>query len=73
MKTLNEFINEIDMSELREQKKVLYELADHFESKREYNVFNALDGIIHLLDSLQDYAVDEMGMDEKNVFLMSEE
>jgi hypothetical protein len=73
MKTLNEFINQIDLSELREQKKVLYELSEHFESKKEYKVFNALDGIIYLLDALQDYAVDEMGMNEKDVFIQSEE
>lgn len=73
MKTLDEFINQIDLSELREQKKVLLELVEYFESKKEYKVFNALDGIIYLLDALQDYAVDEMGIDEKIVFIQNEE
>ena len=73
MKTLDEFINEIDLFELRRQKRYLYELCEWLESKRETESASYLEGIINLLDKLQDYAVDEMGMDGKNVFIQSED
>jgi hypothetical protein len=61
------FLTDIDWKRLREQKKILVEMTfTHGKFTLEENV--ALDGIINLIDSLQDYAVDEMGISEKEVF-----
>lgn len=54
-----EFIKNIDWKQLREQK--LYLLQTGIETE-------PMDGIIHLLDALQDYAADELGLGEEVVF-----
>lgn len=59
-----EFIAKIDWELLREQKKNLINAC-----KRCYN----LNGILYLIDELQDYAVDVMGIDEDTVFNLKED
>ena len=54
-----DFIMNIDWKQLREQK--LYLLQTGIETE-------PIDGIIHLLDALQDYAADELGLGEELVF-----
>jgi hypothetical protein len=74
-------IKKIDWSELRGQKTVLIKLADVIRDTKPQPVNgdmvlilvpkdaeDALDGIINLIDSIQDYAVDEMGIPEIHVF-----
>ena len=62
-----EFIQKIDWKLLRKQKLTLLETIDDMEKRNsEYykDSIEDLTGILHLIDSLQDYAVDEMGIDE---------
>jgi hypothetical protein len=64
-----QFMFEIDWELLREQKEKIIDLADDEEHKRftpeEITVF---DGIIHLIDAIQDYAVDECEFPTQEVF-----
>jgi hypothetical protein len=66
MKEYPEFIRNIDWQLIREQKKILLELSsfDYFTG----NTHEAFEGILGILDALQDFAVDEMGIDENEVF-----
>ena len=64
-----EFINNIDWSLLRQQKTTLLETIEAekggFEEMLDYLV-----GIVNLIDHLQDYAVDVLGINENYVFDM---
>lgn len=60
--TTPEFIKNIDWKLLEVQKQFLIDF-NHPHS----------DGIVSLIDSIQDYAVDELGMDENVVFNFSKE
>lgn len=66
-----QLISKIDFTTLRTQKKTLIEMIDDMEKKNaEYykdDVSN-LSGILNLIDSLQDFAVDVMGLNPINVF-----
>lgn len=61
-----EFINKINWSDLRTQKGLLLETINNDAIDPEHK--DALQGILHLIDALQDYAVDEMGIDEMHIF-----
>jgi len=71
-----EFIREIDFKLLREQKALLLKIinicqgANDLTSSEIATLVKAeeLDGIVHLLDALQDYCTDELGIDEIEVF-----
>ena len=66
-----DFIQKMDWELLRNQKRILLEETIDMEKKNaEYYkpVTDAFDGIIHLLDAIQDYAVDVLGIGEKVVF-----
>jgi hypothetical protein len=52
-----EFINKIDWKLLQQQKAWLLYKDEEYA-----------DGIINIIDSIQDYAVDELGIDEDLVF-----
>lgn len=68
--TLEEFIGKIDLPMLRGQKRALYSIrSEVLSEEQEY----ALTGIIHLIDAIQDYAVDVMGVPENEVFNLSED
>ena len=60
-----QFINDIDWDLLRDQKNTIVGLASS-----PFNIVSLLnlDGIIHLIDSIQDYAVDVAGIDNEIVF-----
>jgi len=74
----NNPINKIDFTELRNQKTTLLETIRFLEESGIMSEFdpnvdtveivNNLTGILHLIDSLQDYAVDELGWDQMLVF-----
>jgi hypothetical protein len=68
MKEYPEFIRNIDWPLLRQQKQCILEISSMgcFTEKD----YDALIGIVCLLDDLQDFAVDEMGIDEDEVFNM---
>jgi hypothetical protein len=66
METLvKEFLNGIDWKLLRKQKKTLIKVntlgLEHTDAQN-------LEGILHLIDGLQDFAVDHGGISEKKVF-----
>ena len=62
-----EFIKTIDWSLLRQQKITLLEtiVAEEGGFKE---MLNNLEGIVNLIDAIQDYAVDVLGIDENYVF-----
>lgn len=64
-KNAEELIKGIDFSMLKEQKKVLLILI---EDNNNVLVVEKLEGIIGLIDEVQDYAVDVLGFDENLVF-----
>lgn len=64
---------DIDFKLLRKQKRNILKLITHLEHKRVADqdcekFINSLDGIISILDSIQDQAVDSCGIPEKIVF-----
>lgn len=61
-----EFITKIDFTTLRNQKATLLNVIDGLE-KCNANT-DDLNGILYLLDALQDYAVDVLGIPETHVF-----
>ncbi len=65
-KNTPKFIKDIDYTLLREQKSSLLELLSD-KKIMSANQHMDLVGLVHLLDSLQDYAV-ETGIDENIVF-----
>lgn len=67
LKVIPPFISKIDWKLLRSQKRVLNEMRMRTRAKDKA----ALDGIMHLLDALQDYAHDELGI--KAVFESSKD
>lgn len=58
---------DIDFDELKKQKALLAKTINESDEN-----LAELDGILHLIDSIQDYAVDELGMDEEEVFNFTE-
>jgi translation elongation factor EF-1beta len=63
-------LNRIDYPALREQKEVLLTVI---KTIGDGVISDQLDGIIHLIDSIQDYAVDVLGKDESEVFNFTDE
>lgn len=60
------FIQSIDWSELRNQKKLLLETINNDAVSPEHK--EALEGILALIDATQDYAVDEMDLNPSDVY-----
>lgn len=64
-----EWIKRIDFTELRNQKTTLLKRMDILETDGDHeDEVNDLDGILNLIDALQDYAVDVLGVPEMLVF-----
>jgi hypothetical protein len=66
-----QLIRKIDFSLLRTQKKTLIEIIDDMEKKNvEYykNDVSNLDGILNLIDCIQDFATDVMGLNPIDVY-----
>lgn len=66
-----EFLKKIDFTDLRTQKRLLLETINNDAVDPEHK--EGLEGILNLLDGLQDYAVDEMGMNPMNVYDFEQE
>ena len=64
-------IDNIDWSELRKQKKSLITVFSVLDD--ESDLAKDLTGLLHLIDGLQDYAVDTLGEDESDVFDLKDE
>jgi hypothetical protein len=70
-----EFFLAIDWPLLREQKKTLLgmiDMVEEFDTDWQSEVDN-LKGVLHLLDTLQDHAVDIVGIAEEVVFAHTED
>ena len=65
MKTAEDIIKRIDFQLLKEQKSVLAELI---EKSLDGNEEKRLQGLYNLIDDIQDFAVDVLGKNEKEVF-----
>lgn len=63
-------IRNIDFNMLRVQKTALLSIREELLSPEQGD---ALEGIVNLIDAVQDYAVDVMGMDKYEVFNLSKE
>ena len=63
-------LDTIDYPKLKEQKATLVTLNEQFGEESMNK--EALDGVIHLIDGLQDYAVDVLGKSEETVFNLTE-
>jgi hypothetical protein len=70
-KDIPEVILGIDWSDLRAQKTMLLETINNDAVDPEHK--EGLEGILNLIDSLQDYAVDVLGIPEMHVFDFEEE
>ena len=71
---LPEFMKNIDWELLKKQKLSLLETITYLEKNSLPKDFtDDLTGIVHLIDSLQDYAVDDCGLEEDQVFQLSHE
>ncbi len=69
-------IKNIDFNQLRNQKAILFNMIlDWGEADDEQQQKDAkeVEGLIYLLDAIQECAVDELGMDEKEVFNLENE
>jgi len=67
-----EFIKNIDWKLLREQKYLCLQFIEAgYEMGRK--VPDAVQGLIHLVDAIQDYATDVMGLTDKEVFDLTPE
>lgn len=60
------FVEKIDWSELRNQKRLLLETINNDAVSPEHK--EALEGILALIDAAQDYAVDEMNMNANDIY-----
>lgn len=73
-------IENIDWSELRNQKRTLLETIEFIRNEDKQDpqvdseeIVNNLTGILYLIDSLQDYAVDEMGISSIHIYDFDDE
>lgn len=67
MKEIPQFINDIDWDLLKQQKLSLLYIVNN--NALINNVISEdVNGIVHLIDSIQDYAVDVVGIDDDIVF-----
>jgi len=64
------FIEKIDWSELRNQKRLLILANDKLVDQEQKD---AIEGILNLIDAVQDYAVDEMGMNSNDIYDFEQE
>ena len=60
----------IDFAELKTQKTALLNIRKEVLSAEQYE---ALEGVINLIDAIQDYAVDVLGYDKNEVFNLTQE
>lgn len=64
------FFSRIDFDLLREQKQDLLNILDNENNGITPEQTISLEGVISLIDSIQDYAVDELGYDVEKVFTL---
>lgn len=62
------FFNQIGFTALRQQKEALMCAIQEAENIDNLGMVYDLTGLLNLIDDLQDYAVDELGFSEEQVF-----
>ena len=74
------YVNKIDWSELRNQKRTLLETINYVDEvdieigeREPIDTVNYLTGILHLIDALQDFAVDELEVNPIHVYDFEDE
>ena len=67
---MENFLKQIDFPLLKKQKKALLKVIDNTDNVKQLEL---LEGILVLIDSLQDEAVDNYGYKESKVFSLSKE
>lgn len=65
-----DFIEKIDWELLKKQKATLLGVISENDNA---DVVNELEGLINLIHAIQDYAVDELGVEENVVFELTQE
>lgn len=70
-KQVDVVIKNIDLDLLREQKRHLIAIQSEFTIFPEQD--DAIDGVLSLIDAIQDYAVDVLGKDKKRVYSFKKE
>jgi hypothetical protein len=68
--TMKSFIKDIDFKMLKKQKAVLLEMIEEVDNVPQ---LEALEGILALINSIQDIAVDQFKLKEEEVFEISNE
>jgi len=69
----DEIIDFIDFERLKEQKGALLSLMSSAEGGVDQKKIDGAQGIVNLIDHIQDYAVDVLGKDENEVFNLKED
>lgn len=71
--TMEQFLKNMDFKLLKNQKSTLIKLQAKIEKDKKFNnkEWDTLEGMINLIDSIQDIAVDEYGYNERTVFKLS--
>lgn len=69
----DEIIDFIDFEKLKKQKEALLEIMSAVTGGVDQKKVDEVQGIVNLIDHIQDYAVDVLGKDEKEVFNLEEE
>ena len=64
-------INKIDWALLKIQKSNLVQVQDMLLKTSNNHLMESVQGVINMIDNLQDYAVDELGIPEKEVFTIT--
>lgn len=67
-KTAEDIIQGIDFSQLKAQKLTLLGTIDELEREGKLQASEDLTGILNMIDSIQDHAVDVLGFKEEDVF-----
>jgi hypothetical protein len=67
--TMESFLSEFDFELLKAQKRILVEIGSKLMDEEN----TAIEGILNLIDKIQDTAVDEFGYNKEVVFNLSEE
>lgn len=65
-----DFIEKIDWELLKKQKATLTKVVFNTQDGE---VWDDLEGLLNLIDAIQDYAVEELGLDENYVFELTQE
>ena len=70
-----EFLTKIDWLLLRQQKDTLNKIIEERRKNPKLGYFATgdLEGILHLIDAIQDYSTDTMGMSDKEIFNLTPE